>query len=62
MPRLLLIGVFAICALGVIAWLVFSLQGGGNVKVGDCGIASSGTATGNIVNCGSPPVPPVPKP
>ena len=62
MPRLLLIGVFAICALGVIAWLVFSLQGGANVKVGDCGIASSGTATGNIVNCGSPPAPPAPKP
>jgi hypothetical protein len=36
--------------------------GSANVKVGDCGIASSGTATGNIVNCGSPPAPPAPKP
>jgi TIR domain len=62
MPRLLLIGVVAICALGVIAWLLTSLQGGANVKVGDCGVASSGTATGNIVNCGSPRAPPAAKP
>jgi hypothetical protein len=62
MPRLLLIGVFAICALGVISWLLFSLQGGANVKVGDCGIASSGTATGNTVNCRSAPEPPAAKP
>ena len=33
-----------------------------SVKAGDCSIASSGTATGNTVNCGSPPVAPSPKP
>jgi hypothetical protein len=60
--RLVLIGFFAICVLGVIAWLLSSLQGGANVKVGDCGIASSGTATGNTVNCGSPPAPSAAKP
>ena len=33
-----------------------------SVKAGDCSIASSGTATGHTVNCGSPAVAPVPKP
>ena len=33
-----------------------------SVKAGDCSIASSGTATGNTVNCGSSPTTPSPKP
>jgi hypothetical protein len=33
-----------------------------SVKAGDCGIANSGTATGNSVNCGPPPAAPSPKP
>lgn len=33
-----------------------------SVKAGDCSIANSGTATGNTVNCGAPPVAPLPKP
>jgi hypothetical protein len=33
-----------------------------STKAGDCGIANSGTATGNAVNCGSPPAVPSPKP
>ena len=61
-PRLVLIGVFAICALGVIVWLLSGPQGGANVKAGDCAIANSGTATGNTVNCGSPPTAPAAKP
>ena len=35
---------------------------GTSVKSGDCGIANSGTATGNTVNCGPPPTAPAPKP
>jgi len=33
-----------------------------SVKTGDCGIANSGTASGNTVNCGSPLAAPVAKP
>jgi hypothetical protein len=33
-----------------------------SVKAGDCAIANSGSATGNTINCGSPPVAPLPKP
>jgi TIR domain len=60
-PRLLMVGAFAICALGIIAWLLSSLQFGTSVKSGDCGIANSGTVTGSPVTCGSPP-PPAAKP
>ena len=62
MPRLILIGVFAICALGIIAWLLSNPQGGTSMKAGDCAIANSGTATGNTVNCGFPPTAPAAKP
>jgi len=58
MLRLVVIGAFAIGALGIIAWLVAGMQFGTNVKASDCGIATSGTATGNTVNCGGlPPTP-----
>lgn len=60
-PRLVLISTFVICALGVIAWMLLSLQGGTNLKTGDCSIASSGTANRNRINCTTPPVP-SPKP
>ena len=33
-----------------------------SVKAGDCGIANSGAATGNTVNCGPPPTNPAAKP
>jgi hypothetical protein len=33
-----------------------------SAKAGDCSIANDGTATGNTVNCGSPPAAPSPKP
>jgi hypothetical protein len=36
--------------------------GGTTVQSGDCSISNSGTATGNTVNCGSPPAAPSPKP
>ena len=62
MLRIIMIGAFAIVALGIIVWLLSSLQVGTSVKTGDCGIANSGTATGNTVNCGSPPAAPAAKP
>jgi TIR domain len=60
MSQLILIVVLAICALGVIAWLLSS--SGSSVKTGNCSIANSGTATGNAVNCGPPPTAPAAKP
>ena len=33
-----------------------------SVKAGDCGIANSGIATGNVVKCGAPPIAPASKP
>jgi hypothetical protein len=62
MLRLIAIGAFAIGALGIVAWLIAGMQLGTSVKTGDCGIATSGTATGNTVNCGSPPAGPATKP
>jgi hypothetical protein len=53
--QLILIGALAICTLGIIAWMLSSLHTGASVKSGDCSIATSGTASGNTVNCGSPP-------
>jgi hypothetical protein len=38
------------------------LSAGTSVKAGDCGIANTGTATGNSINCGPPPAAPSPKP
>ena len=58
MLRLVAIGALAIGALGIVAWLIAGMQFGTSVKTGDCGIAASGTATGNTVNCGSVPAAP----
>jgi hypothetical protein len=55
MFRLVVIGAFAIGALGIIAWVIAGAQMGTSVTTGNCGIATSGTATSNSVNCGSPP-------
>jgi hypothetical protein len=52
----ILIGVLILCALGLIVWILSSLHSGPIVKAGDCGFANSGSATGNTVNCGPPPV------
>jgi len=54
MFRLVAIGAFAIGALGIIAWVIAGVQLGTRVTTGNCGIATSGTATSNSVNCGSP--------
>ena len=63
MLRLVSIGAFAIGALGILAWLIAGMQIGTTiVKSGDCGIATSGTASGNAVNCGPPPAAPAKKP
>jgi hypothetical protein len=63
MLRLVAIGAFAIAALGIVAWLAAGMQTGTNVKAGDCGMANSGTATGNTVTCnGQPPPAPAVKP
>ena len=53
--RLIAIGAFVIGALGIVAWLVASIPGGSTVISGDCSVASSGSATGNTVNCGTVP-------
>jgi O-antigen/teichoic acid export membrane protein len=55
MLRLIAIGAFAIGALGIVAWLIAGVQMGTSVATGNCGIATNGAATGNTVNCGSPP-------
>ena len=57
MLRLIVIGALAIGALGIIAWLLSSLPTGPSVKANNCGLANSGTATGNTVNCGPAPSP-----
>jgi len=62
MLRFLATGAFAIGGLGIVAWLLASLQMGTSVKSGDCSVATSGTATGNTVNCGSTPAAPEKKP
>ncbi len=62
MLRVVAIGAFAIGALGIAAWLLAGMQFGTSVKTGDCGIATSGTATSNAVNCGSSPAAPASKP
>ena len=62
MFRFIMIATLAICVVGIIAWLLSSLQAGPSVKTGGCSIANSGTATGNTVNCGPPPAAPAAKP
>lgn len=62
MLRFVAIGSFAIGALGILAWLIAGMQLGTTVKAGDCGIAASGTATSNAVNCGGLPSAPATKP
>jgi hypothetical protein len=62
MLRLIMIGAFAIGALGIAAWLLASLQSGTSLRTGDCSIATNGTANGNTVNCGSAPARPATKP
>ncbi len=62
MLRLVMLGAFAIGALGVVAWLLAGMQFGTSVKSGDCGIATSGTASGNTVNCALPPAAPAKQP
>jgi hypothetical protein len=60
MLRYVAIGAFALIALSLLAWLVSLLAGtsggssGTRVTTGNCSIATSGTATGNTVNCGPP--------
>jgi hypothetical protein len=65
MLRYVAIGAFALIALSLLAWLASLIGGmpsGTSVKSGDCSIATSGTATGNTVNCGPPPAAPEKKP
>jgi hypothetical protein len=51
----------AICALGIIAYLLSNLHSEVGVKAGDCSIANGGTASSNTVNCVPPPTAPSPK-
>ena len=62
MLRLVMIGAFAVGVLGLLAWAVANVQMGTSVKSGDCSITTSGSATGNAVNCGAPPAPAGAKP
>jgi hypothetical protein len=62
MFRFIAIGVFALGALCIVVPLLGALQTGTNVKTGDCGIANSGTAVRNSVNCEPPPPATAPKP
>ena len=55
MLRLIAIGASGIGALGIVAWLIAGMQTGTSVKSGDCSIATSGTASGNTINCTSSP-------
>ncbi len=56
MFRFIATGAFAIGGLGIVAWLIAGMQMGTSVKSGDCSIATSGSATGDTVNCSAPPV------
>ncbi len=60
--RMVMVGAFAVGALGIVAWTLANMQMGTSVKTGDCSIAASGTATGNTVNCGPSPAAPAKTP
>jgi hypothetical protein len=54
--RLVVIGAFAIGALGIVAWLGASLGGHNTIVTGGpCSNTSAGPASGNSVSCGTVP-------
>jgi hypothetical protein len=54
--RLIVIGAFAIGALGVLVWAVSSLGGHNTIVTGGpCSNTSAGSSSGNSVNCGVVP-------
>jgi hypothetical protein len=52
--RFLAIGAFAIGALGIVAWLISSQQGGGNVTASGGGIAAGRDISGSVSTGGAP--------
>jgi hypothetical protein len=53
MLRLIVIGAFAIGALGILAWAAGSLGGHNTIVTGGpCSNTSAGSSSGNSVNCG----------
>ena len=49
--RLIAIGAFAVGAIGIVAWALAGMTIGPAVTSGGCGIATSGSATTNTLNC-----------